>query len=40
MKVAMNISTPGMPNAIDGPSSRRNNGISNDAKKLPKLMVQ
>ncbi len=36
----MNISAPGMPNAIDGPSSRRNSGISSEAKKLPKLIVQ
>lgn len=39
-KVARNISTPGMPNATAGPKPRRNSGISSEAKKLPKLIVQ
>ena len=38
--VAMNISTPGMPNATAGPSCRRKIGINSDAKNEPKLMIQ
>ena len=40
MTVAIAISTPGMPNATLGPYSRRNTGISSDAKNEPKLMIQ
>ena len=40
ISVAMNISAPGMPKAIAGPKLRRNSGISSEAKKLPKLIVQ
>ena len=36
----MNISAPGMPKAMDGPSSLRKIGISSDAKNEPKLMIQ
>ena len=34
------IRMPGMPKATLGPKSRRKIGISSEAKKLPKLMVQ
>ena len=40
ISVAMNIRMPGIPNATAGPKLRRNNGISSEAKKLPKLIVQ
>ncbi len=38
--VAMNISSPGMPNATAAPKSRRKMGVSSEAKKEPKLMIQ
>ena len=39
-EVAMNIRMPGMPNAQDGPQASRMRGMSSDAKKEPKLMIQ
>ena len=39
-KVETNMSTPGIPNAIAGPSFRRKIGINPDANNEPKLMIQ
>ncbi len=39
-KVEMNMSTPGIPNAMLGPSCRRKIGIRSEAKNEPKLMIQ
>ena len=36
----MNMSAPGMPKAIAGPSCFRKIGIKNEAKSEPKLMIQ
>ncbi len=40
MTVAIPIRIPGMPKATAGPKRRRVLGISREAKKLPRLMLQ
>ena len=40
MTVAMNISTPGTPNATAGPKWRSSSGANSEAKNEPKLMIQ
>ena len=40
MSVAIPIRIPGMPKATAGPKSRSVFGMSSEAKKLPRLMLQ